>query len=145
MAGLDAADNLGLDADPARRPQAVLTLRYKPSVGLRPALACCLDQRAPEERRAHCVDGAFIAAWRGARPSADPDEAGFNAKTLSIALPPPLADFRLVVDKGDDANLLSLCQGGLRKVSPTRFEAHLQGATAPATIRVLILARRAAR
>ena len=125
--------------------EVVLTLRYKPSVGLRPELACCLDQRAPEERRAYCVDDALIAAWRDAHPSADPDEAGFYAKTLAIAPPPPrrpLADFRLVVDKGDEANLLSLCQSGLRKTSPTRFEAHTRNALPPATIRLLILTRR---
>ncbi len=129
---------------PAGR-EVALTLRYKPSVGLRPELACCLDQRAPAERRPYCVDDALIAAWRDARPSADPDEAGFNAKTLSIAMPPPrrpLADFRLVVDKGDEANLLSLCQPGLRKLSPTRFEAHTRNAAPPAIIRILILTPR---
>ncbi len=129
---------------PAGR-EIALSLRYKPSVGLRPELACCLDQRPPAERRPYCVDDALIAAWRNARPSADPDEAGFYAKALAIAPPPPrrlLTDFRLVVDKGDEANLLSLCQPSLRKVSPTRFEAHIRNALPPATISLLILTRR---
>jgi hypothetical protein len=34
----------------------------------------------------------------------------------------PIGDFRLVVDKGAAANLVSFCGEGVRKISPTRFE-----------------------
>ncbi|RYE72919.1 MAG: DUF4424 domain-containing protein, partial [Oxalobacteraceae bacterium] len=34
----------------------------------------------------------------------------------------PIKDFRLVVDKGKPANLVSFCMDGVRKISPTQFE-----------------------
>jgi hypothetical protein len=34
----------------------------------------------------------------------------------------PIGDFHLTIDKGDARNVLSLCEGGIKKTSPTRFE-----------------------
>ena len=34
----------------------------------------------------------------------------------------PIADFRLVVDKGDPKNLISFCGDDIKKISPTQFE-----------------------
>jgi hypothetical protein len=34
----------------------------------------------------------------------------------------PIGDFRLVVDKGDPRNLVSFCETGVRRISPTQFE-----------------------
>lgn len=34
----------------------------------------------------------------------------------------PIGDFHLTIDKGDARNVLSLCEGGIKKTGPTRFE-----------------------
>ena len=34
----------------------------------------------------------------------------------------PIGDFRLVVDKGSPRNLVSFCEEGVRRISPTQFE-----------------------
>ena len=34
----------------------------------------------------------------------------------------PIGSFRLVVDKGEPGNLVSFCETGVKKISPTRFE-----------------------
>jgi len=38
----------------------------------------------------------------------------------------PIGDFRLVVDKGSPRNLVSFCETGVRRISPTRFEVRHQ-------------------
>ena len=34
----------------------------------------------------------------------------------------PIGTFRLVVDKGKPGNLVSFCEIGVKKISPTRYE-----------------------
>ena len=51
----------------------------------------------------------------------------------------PIGDFRLVVDKGAAANLVSFCGEGVRKIGPTRFEMRRRNFTPTRDLSVLIL------
>ena len=100
-----------------------LVLRYKPSVGLTPRADCCVGADAPN-RRLYCAGPDVVAAVAHA-PGADPSEAHYTARRIDYALARergPIGDFRLVVDKQDEADLVSFCERDVRKVGPTRFE-----------------------
>ena len=51
----------------------------------------------------------------------------------------PIGDFRMVVDKGDAANLISFCGEGVRKISPTQFEVRHTNFTPSGDVSILIL------
>jgi len=53
----------------------------------------------------------------------------------------PIKAFRLVVDKGEAANLVSFCGEGIRKIAPTRFEMRKTDFTPKSDLYVLILGR----
>lgn len=74
-----------------------------------------------------CADRAFIAALD--RLNRNPkNEAGLPNRQIEYVLTTganwarPIGDFRLVVDKGKPGNLVSFCETGIRKISPTQFE-----------------------
>ncbi len=52
----------------------------------------------------------------------------------------PIGDFRMVVDKGDAANIVSFCGSGVRKISPTQFEVRHTNFTPTSDVSILILA-----
>ena len=75
----------------------------------------------------YCTDAAFIAALD--RLNKNPrNEAGLPDRRIEYVLTTganwakPIGDFRLVVDKGKPGNLVSFCETGIRKISPTQFE-----------------------
>ena len=51
----------------------------------------------------------------------------------------PIGEFRLVVDKGDAANLVSFCGEGVKKISATRFEMRKSNWLPDSDLHVLIL------
>lgn len=75
----------------------------------------------------YCPDAAFFVALdrRNRRPDQDPglpDRRIDYILTTGANWAKPIADFRLVVDKGKPGNLVSFCETGVRKISPTQFE-----------------------
>jgi hypothetical protein len=78
-------------------------------------------------RDRYCPDDAFFAAIdrRLGPPDRDPglpDRRIDYVLTTGANWAKPIGDFRLVVDKGKPGNLVSFCESGVRKISPTRFE-----------------------
>ncbi|MBG0808664.1 DUF4424 domain-containing protein [Methylosinus sp. H3A] len=51
----------------------------------------------------------------------------------------PIGDFRLTVDKGDAAALVSFCESGVVKTGPTRFEVHKTDFTPTRDLDILIV------
>jgi hypothetical protein len=74
----------------------------------------------------YCVDSALLAAVEKAGKGAD--YPPFTETRIAYVLKTggnwagPIGDFRLVVDKGSTANLVSFCASGVKKIAPTRFE-----------------------
>jgi hypothetical protein len=99
-------------------------------------------------RARYCMDGDFLAAaYRGhARARARSDGSlPFSEQRIAYILTTganwagPIRDFRLTVDKGAAANLVSFCGTGVRKVSPTQFEMRAKDFTPTQDLHVLIL------
>ncbi len=51
----------------------------------------------------------------------------------------PIGDFRLVVDKGSENNVVSFCAEGVRRISPTQFEVRYSNYTPTRDLNVLIV------
>ncbi|MCF8503465.1 MAG: DUF4424 domain-containing protein [Caulobacter sp.] len=74
----------------------------------------------------YCVDSALLAAIEKASKGAD--YPPFTETRIAYVLKTggnwakPIGDFRLVIDKGSTANLVSFCASGVKKIAPTRFE-----------------------
>lgn len=51
----------------------------------------------------------------------------------------PIGDFRLVVDKGSEDNVVSFCAEGVRRISPTQFEVRHANYTPTRDLNVLIV------
>ncbi|GAA0869325.1 DUF4424 domain-containing protein [Brevundimonas basaltis] len=51
----------------------------------------------------------------------------------------PIGDFRLVVDKGSEDNVVSFCAEGVRRISPTQFEVRHANFTPTRDLNVLIV------
>ncbi|MEO7240471.1 MAG: DUF4424 family protein [Sphingomicrobium sp.] len=89
-----------------------------------------------------CVDGAFLAGVDGLRAR---NPAGLPEKRVSYVLSTaanwrsPIAAFRLVVDKGRPANIVSFCGGGVKKLGPTQFEVKYRNFRPMRDFHVLIL------
>lgn len=104
---------------------------YRPVIGGRIGGALAADlRRTPEfleQRQRQCIDDSFLAgldrrvAARGGAPN-------YGEVWLQYVLRPganwagPIADFRLVVDKGNPRSLVSFCATGVRRLDDRRFE-----------------------
>lgn len=109
--------------------------RYRPGTGgsVGTPLTVAGFRASPEGRAMiarYCIDQAFLAgidrlASRsgGADGATLPEERIGYVLTTGARWRAPIGRFRLVVDKGAEANLVSFCAEGVRKISPTRFEA----------------------
>jgi Domain of unknown function (DUF4424) len=102
-------------------------------------------QPAYAQQRAHyCIDDAFLA---GARKPMKPGDmsAPFTEQRIEYILTSganwkaPIGDFRMVVDKGDPANLVSFCADGVKKISPTEFEVRHANFTPTRDVSIVIL------
>lgn len=109
--------------------------RYKPSVGGTTGVSFLSEpyedyDPAADYARKYCTDDAFISAVR--KTLKNPDEswsAPFMENWISYILTTGgnwsgggIEKFRLVVDKGDEDNLVSFCGSNIKKIGPTTFE-----------------------
>jgi hypothetical protein len=135
---------------PAGREIAV-EHRYRPSIG-RSAQTMIGDPEAMKEgwfktyAGKYCIDGDFIAAAERARKAARMKYgAPFSEERISYRLATganwarPIGLFRLVVDKGDAASLISFCGAGAKRVTPTQFEVRKEGFSPDQDLHILIL------
>lgn len=129
--------------------------RYKPSVGGTTGVSFLYEPRddgydpAAEYRQKYCTDDDFIAAVRATL--ANPDEpwsAPFFESWISYILTTGgnwagggIEKFRLVVDKGNPANLVSFCGDGVKKIGPTTFEMVKENFWPQEELNILILDR----
>lgn len=109
--------------------------RYKPSVGGTTGVTFMSEpydgyDPAAEYRTRYCTDDAFINAVRkSVKAGDDPWAAPYFESWISYILTTGgnwaggyIPKFRLVVDKGDEANLVSFCGDNIKKIGPTTFE-----------------------
>ncbi|MDP2259838.1 MAG: DUF4424 domain-containing protein [Caulobacter sp.] len=91
----------------------------------------------------YCIDSAFFAAVAKAQGAAE--YPPFTEQRIAYVLKTggnwagPIGDFRMVIDKGDPANLVSFCASGVRKIGPTTFEVRKRNWTPDRDLSILIL------
>jgi hypothetical protein len=91
----------------------------------------------------YCIDKAFVAGVERAQGAAD--YAPFTEQRIAYVLKTggnwagPIGDFRMVIDKGDPANLVSFCASGVKKIGPTTFEVRKRNWTPDRDLSILIL------
>lgn len=137
----------------AARRMTTIEHRYKPSVGRSVETSLGSPGSAGEDwfrtyKQHYCLDQDFLAAVERARATAN-RKAGAPLSESRIAYilktganwSGPIKEFRLVVDKGAAANLVSFCGEGVTKVAPTRFEMRKTDFTPKSDLYVLILER----
>jgi hypothetical protein len=123
---------------------------YKPSVGESSGTSLenkdfRSDKYGQAYRAKYCIDEAFLAAVDTRRAAVGPNRQAFFEKRIDYILKTganwsqPIGDFRLTLDKGSEASLISVCEKGLTKLSPTRFELHRANFTPDHDLHVLIL------
>jgi hypothetical protein len=114
--------------------KVVVEHRYKPSVGGTAGVSFLsepyegYDPKA-EYRQKYCTEDSFIAAVEKTMDNPDePWTAPFTESWISYILTTGanwaggIENFRLVVDKGNEDNLVSFCGEGVKKIGPTTFE-----------------------
>lgn len=93
--------------------------------------------------RLYCADAEFLAAAE--RMVRRPNVINVSEQWIRYILTTagnwrsPIADFRLVVDKGRPENLVSFCGEGVRRISPTQFEMRRRNWRPDRDLDVLIL------
>ncbi|SEQ00554.1 protein of unknown function [Devosia sp. YR412] len=109
--------------------------KYKPSVGGTVGVTFLgeayegYDPRREYDSK-YCTDEAFISAVRRTlKDPAEPYSAPFTESWISYILTTGgnwgggvINNFRLVVDKGSEDNLISFCGDDVKKIGPTTFE-----------------------
>ncbi len=91
----------------------------------------------------YCIDESFVAGVERAQGTAD--YAPFTEQRIAYVLKTggnwagPIGDFRMVIDKGDPANLVSFCASGVKKIGPTTFEVRKSNWTPDRDLSILIL------
>lgn len=134
---------------PAGRELAV-EHRYQPSVGQSAGTEWgspnyAKDPGYAKGRARYCIDDGFLAAVEKSKQPGD-QFAQLVEQRIDYILSSganwkaPIADFRMVVDKGDAANIVSFCAEGVRKISPTQFEVRHGNFTPTSDVNILILA-----
>lgn len=128
---------------PAQRELAV-EHRYKPSVG--ESAQTAIDNAELRTRYdEYCVDDSFLAAVKSAQARAKVEYAPFTEKRIAYVLKTganwaaPIADFRLVIDKGKAENLMSFCGSEVRKLNATQFEMRRTNFRPDRDLHILIL------
>lgn len=106
--------------------------RYRPGAGSSAGTPLAFpDYRNSADGRAeaalYCADADFLASLdRRTRAIGEGAELGDYRIDYILTTGgnwrSPIGDFRLVVDKGDPRNLLSFCETGVHRISPTQFE-----------------------
>jgi hypothetical protein len=133
---------------PAGRELAV-EHRYQPSVGETAGTEWgsphyAQDPSYPKQRARYCVDDAFLAAVEKSKKPGGEFAPLYEQRidyilTTGANWKAPIGEFRMVIDKGDPANIVSFCGEGVRKISPTEFEVRQQNFIPTRDVAVLIL------
>lgn len=130
---------------PAGRDLAV-EHRYVPATGgtVDASLGFPEFRTSPDGRamiREYCVEPSFLAGLDRLRrrSPATPEQRVGYILTTGGNWRSPIGDFRLVVDKGAPANLVSFCAQGVRKISPTRFEMRRKNWRPDRDLKILIV------
>jgi hypothetical protein len=119
----------------------IIDHRYQPSVGgvvPMPISYLLNDLSQTRALSRFCVDQAILNALTRSSTS-------WEQRTLEYVLltganwSGPIAKFRLVLDKGSPANLVSFCGQGVRKIGPTQFEMRATEFVPTSNLSVLIL------
>ena len=95
-------------------------------------------------RAKYCIDDDWMLAFNRTLPLKD---KRYNASEIFLGYvlktganwKGPIKDFRLVVDKGRPDSLVSFCADGVKKISPTQFEARYANFTPTKDLNILIL------
>jgi hypothetical protein len=124
--------------------------RYKPVAG---QFYVSKYSLAPndDELKPYCVDNPTRAAlWkrikeRSTKGGEEPDDGLLIATAVDYILTTannwrgPIGKFRLTIDKGDPADLLTLCIDGIKKTGPTTFVLEAENYVPKADLRLLII------
>lgn len=139
---------------PAGR-EVTIEHRYQPSTGGSSPPVVVDDDLAKVDRpdylaeyvKAYCIDPPFIDAVQKIKREAKADSMPLSDHQVSYILKTganwagPIKDFRLVIDKGAAANLVSFCGDGVKKISPTQFEIRRTNFTPAADLHILFVER----
>jgi hypothetical protein len=124
----------------------VVEHEYKPlaggAVGPSPRHASTSD--FSYHRAKYCIEDEWISSFKRLLQK-QPRES--NASEIFVAYvlktganwKGPIKDFRLVVDKGKPDSLVSFCAQGVKKISPTQFEARYSNFTPTKNLDILIV------
>ncbi|HWT51734.1 MAG TPA: DUF4424 domain-containing protein [Caulobacter sp.] len=111
---------------PAGKP-VTIQHRYTPSVGVTVGTMLGMGADTDQETvKRYCVDPSIQTTL--ARTAHNGESPRYTEHWIEYVLvtggnwKKPIGDFRLTVDKGAPATLVSFCGDGVRKVAPTRFE-----------------------
>jgi hypothetical protein len=122
--------------------------RYVPGTGgsVDAALGLPGFRATPEGRamiRDYCVEPSFLAGLdRLRRRGPTPEQRIGYILTTGGNWRSPIGSFRMVVDKGAPANLVSFCGEGVRKISPTQFEVRRKNWRPDRDLKLLIVQAR---
>ena len=124
---------------------------YKPATGESAGTSLGAPDVVKEDwfmdyQKKYCMDRDFLGSLSRARVRAGMDfGAPYQEQRISYILTTganwagPIRAFRLVVDKGDPANIVSFCGQNVRKISPTQFEIRRENFTPAQDFHVLIM------
>lgn len=107
---------------------------YKPGVGGTAGLTFISDGKPSDYGyedyvRRYCIDDAFMKTAAKLEKATQEGKGPYYMEsriayvlTTGANWAGPIADFRLVVDKGSEKNVISFCGEGVKKIGPTTFE-----------------------
>jgi hypothetical protein len=127
---------------PAQR-ELLIEHRYKPSVGSSVVTLVGntnpeLETYAREERKQFCTNDDFVETVRRA-PHPFQERRIQYILTTGANWAEPIRNFILIVDKGSPGNLVSFCEQGVKKISPTQFEVRKTNFIPKSELSILIL------
>jgi len=133
--------------------EIVVEHKYKPSVGMTAGTSYGSpysknDPAYEAQLRKYCIDKEFLGAITRTMKTSKPElGVPFQEQRIEYILKTganwsgPIKDFRLVVDKGANDNLVSFCGEGLKKISPTQFEMKKKDFGPDVNLSIVILKR----
>jgi len=128
----------------------VVEHRYRPGTGGTVSTALTIPEMrgsdyGREQIARYCIDQRFLRALDRLAAQMPDEIVNIDEQWVSYILTTganwrsPIADFRLVVDKGSPQNLVSFCGEGVRRISPTQFELRRRNWRPDRNLHVLIL------
>lgn len=127
--------------------------RYKPSVGGTVGVSFLGEpydgyDPAKDYAEKYCTDESFLNAVRKTIKNGEAWSAPFTEEWISYILTTggnwdggQIGQFRLVIDKGEEDNLVSFCGEDVKKIGPTTFEMVKTDYFPERNIEILILNR----